>query len=419
MTRLVELKRCLALTLKGRSPVSKPTSAVLLPTLIASYEDFSGARTAASARFGFPWGVSRTRRSALPWLRLCRALALRRCASPGFLFVVNSVCLSSLRRVGLVLGSLALALPLSAANTTNPQEVPRLTEWFPSGTAVLTNLDMVLIRTAAGSNVLRLLPGSLGEHVASNLLVRLQGRSPALAMDMFKSSRTEARNIVRNPDFWLHDLPETTAYSAIRVYGLPAGKLPYGVNATLVTRRHFLQCKHNQVPLGSPLVYVTKDNVRVVRFTIDWYPIGTCDTNAYHGTNDGLILQQLNEAVPDEIIPLKLLPDDANRYFGEMPPFVSGRQSKRFGVIEAGSAPFVSQGFFGIFRPLGGPLTAWSVPMVGGDSGSTSEYVINGHLVLVMPLSSPILAAAQVLNSRHGTTELPRTIDLSAFPRVR
>jgi hypothetical protein len=318
-----------------------------------------------------------------------------------------------------MIGLLALKLSLLATNAINPNGESPPAEARAFGSAAITNLDMVLIRTVTGSNVVGLLPGSLAEHVASNVLVHLRGKSPAIAMDMFVSRLNEATNIIRNPDFWLHDLPETTAYSAIRAYGISAGRMPYGVNATLITRRHFLQAKHNLVSIGSPVVYLTKDNVRIVRRVSDWYPVGKCDTNFYNLTNDCSIVQQLNEAVPEEIVPLKLLPDDVNRYFGEMPPFISGHQAKRFGLFENASAPFVSQGVFDIFRPLGGPLPEWYVPVVGGDSGSTSEFLIQGHLVLVVPLSSPIVAAVKVLNARHGTTELPSAIDLSSFPRIR
>ena len=327
--------------------------------------------------------------------------------------------ISGIGRAGHVIGLLALKLSLLVTDATNANGVTLPAELRPTGPAAITNLDMVLSRTATGSNAMRLLPGSLAEHVASNVLIRLRDKSPAIAMNMFVSRLNEASNIIRNPDFWLNDLPETTAYSAIRTYGISAGKMPYGVNATLITRRHFIQAKHNLVSIGSPVVYVTKDNVRIVRRVSDWYPVGKCDTNFYNVTNDCSIVQQLNEAVPDEIVPLKLLPDDVSRYFGEMPPFVSGHQSKRFGLYENASAPFVSLGVFDIFRPLGGPLLEWYVPVAGGDSGSSSEYIIRGHLVLVVPLSSPIVAAVKVLNSRHGTTELPSTIDLSSFPRIR
>jgi len=288
-----------------------------------------------------------------------------------------------------------------------------------AGPAAITNLDLVLSESATGTKTMHWLPGSLGENVASNVLVRLRGKSPLEAVEMFASNRSEATNIVRNPGFWLNDLPETTAYSAIRAYGIPAGKVTYGVNATLITRRHFFQVKHNMVAIGTPVVYVTKDNRRIVRLVTDWYPVGKCDTNFFNGTNDCLVVQQLNEAVPAEIVPLKLLPDDASRYFGEMPPYISGHQSKRFGVYENASFPFASQIFYEVFRPLNGPVLDWYIPVGGGDSGSTTEYIINGHLVLVMPLSSPLVAAVKVLNSRHRTTELPTTIDLSSFPKVR
>lgn len=338
----------------------------------------------------------------------------------GVIFQTSYLRSLAVRCAGLVIALMALELSLLATDdATNTKGAALPAELRPIESASITNLDMVLIRTAAGSNVMRLLPGSLGEHVASNVLLRLRDKSPAVAMNMFASRLNEATNIIRNPDFWLHDLPETTAYSAIRAYGISAGRVPYGVNASLITRRHFLQVKHNMVSIGSPVVYVTRDNVRIVRRVTDWYPVGNCDTNFYRLTNDCFIVQQLNEAVPDEVVPLKLLPDDASRYFGQTPPFVSGHQSKRFGLYENASAPFVAQGGFEVFRPLGGLLPEWNVPVAGGDSGSTSEFIIQGHLVLLVPLSSPILAAVKVLNSRHGTTELPTAIDLSSFSRVR
>lgn len=320
----------------------------------------------------------------------------------------------------LMAGCLVLKLwMVPTAGAANGEGATTASKLSQSGLTGMTNLDLVLNLTPAGTKTVQWLPGSLGEHISSNILVRLRGKSAVQAMDMFASKREEATHIVRNPGFWLNDLPNITAYSAIRAYGISAGKVPYGVNATLVTRRHFIQAKHNMVAIGSPVVYVAKDNRRIVRSVIDWYPSPKCNTNFFNGTNDCLIVQQLNEAVPEEILPLQLLPDDANRYFGEMPPSIAGRQSKRFGVSENASTPFVEQSFYGVFRPLGGPLVDWYLPPGGGDSGSTTEYIIHGHLVLAFPSASPIIEAVKVLNSRHRTTELPTTIDLSSFPPVR
>ncbi len=283
----------------------------------------------------------------------------------------------------------------------------------------ITNLDVVLSETATGTKTVHFLRGSLAENIAGNVSKRLRGRTAATAMNMFASAPTEAERIVRNPDFWLADLPEATAYSAICAYGVSSGRVSYGVNATLITRRHFFQVKHNLVAIGSPVVYVTRDNRRIVRTVIDWSPVGKCDTNSFNGTNDCMVVQQLNASVPEDIVPLRLLPDDAGQYFGQLPPHVSGHQSKRFGIEENATGPFVSHGFYEVFRPLGGPLLDWYLPPAGGDSGSTIEYIINDHLVLALPVSSSLVTAIKVLNARHQTTELPLTIDLSMFPRVR
>src|SRR5204862_406918 len=144
----------------------------------------------------------------------------------------------------------------------------------------------------------------------------------------------ETTNIVRNPGFWLADLPEVTAYCAVRRYTLRFGdNHVYCPNATLLTPRHVFQAKHSLIPKGSGVVYVSRSNHRIVRRVIDWQPVGDCDTNTFNGMNDCMVIQQLDEPVPPEFIPLKLLPSGANQYLGDYAPVLFGHQVKSFGIV--------------------------------------------------------------------------------------
>ena len=172
----------------------------------------------------------------------------------------------------------------------------------------------------------------------------------------------------------------TTAYSAVRRYSLRFDRgSDYIPNATLLTRRHVFQVKHNRAPQGSGVVHVSRDSRREVRRVIDWQPVGNCDTNDFHWTNDCIVIQQLDKPLPQEFEPLKLLPPDARQYFGDFTPMIVGHHFKKFGIVNMVDRPFLAQGFTNIFYPFGNDRPEWFVQTVGGDcQTSDSKRAVPG-----------------------------------------
>jgi hypothetical protein len=160
-----------------------------------------------------------------------------------------------------------------------------------------------------------------------------------------------------------------------------------------------------------------------MRRVIDWEPVGNCDhkpVDTRYWTNDCSIVQLLNEPVPKEFTPLKLLPPDASAYFGEFVPCLFPHQSKTFSLVYVVDRPFLAHGCTNVFFPFGmDDRPEWFIPAAGGDSGSSAEYLIDGHLVLKERQSDEIIRAIEALNARHGAKELPERINLSRFPKIR
>ena len=275
------------------------------------------------------------------------------------------------------------------------------------------------------------LPDSFRNHVVTNLFARLAGKNPTNDVWYIAHPRIEwATNspwvppwigcifdatypeeiILTNehhyihPTFWLKDVPMVSAVSSIPSFRLliQDGGQAYEPQATLITRRHVLRVQHGAYGIGAWFRFTDTNGVHYSRQAIDVQDFDWAGNPGTYPAADNRIYQ-LGEALPDSVVPVKFLPEDAT--------------SKAKYAGTTANIYFTQWKQFYIISPRGiEPM--WDAPSIacGGNSGAATFYLVNNDLVLsplwVYSVYQTNLAA---INARNETTDELSVADLSGF----
>lgn len=207
-------------------------------------------------------------------------------------------------------------------------------------------------------------------------------------------------NLYVNPNYWLRSVPSHTAISGVPSYGIwytNTNGLYYIPNATLITRRHAIRCRHGSGGPGTPFVFFDTNGTRHTRHAIDQEYVGWTNRN---GGSDQKVYQ-LNEALPNSVIPMKLAPQSwTNLNTARVKaPLIAPNQYKLVGV-SYDNYDFRWRSAYGI----------------AGDSGSVSFHLVENELVVSPAYShTNFIHFVHVLNARNGTAEVPKVFDDSNY----
>lgn len=178
--------------------------------------------------------------------------------------------------------------------------------------------------------------------------------------------------------------------------------------AAAITPREIAQAWHTRGAVGRTVTFTDRNGVQHQR-TI---------TETSQQLGDDLVIQRLNEDLPDTITPAKVFPDDVEDYFSlatftETVGFVAYRANR----LSAGSF-FFNRGLWDL-QNTGEP--SW-IEAVSGDSGSTAFVVVHNQPVVQGGKWNDAEQCTAVHNHldaiRDFCSHPLSVIDLSEYPRV-
>ncbi|MBD2570054.1 hypothetical protein [Anabaena lutea] len=268
--------------------------------------------------------------------------------------------------------------------------------------------------------------GSLAKHCSDAVDSRVAGKSNTSAWNLYTIQDHTSSVYIRNINFWSADL--VSQLTCISPWNSQSGA---ALGITLITPRHIIACGHGgNYSTGTVIRFVKSDNTVITRTVTaskihPQYSIDSAD----------ITICCLNADLPSEIVPVKLLPDGINSYLPNLSPsyripsLCLDAQEKGLALDLYG---LDNQASFAVSYKA--PRSAFSEPIVGGDSGNPQFLIINDELVLIGVWSTATSGSAQSTNlskqisvinqliadvddlSNIGTGYQVSTVDLSGFP---
>lgn len=209
----------------------------------------------------------------------------------------------------------------------------------------------------------------LKEHAARAIRYRTEGKSPNESKPLFSLADHATPRYQRNEASWTAGLDMTP----ISPWNSHGGERVAG---TLVSPRHIVYATHFQMPVGTRVRFVAKDN-SVVERTIA-AKISPQYTQTYF---PDITVALLDSEVPDSIAFARVLPEDWRRYLEERPnlPCLTTDQEEKALVTN-----LQHLGDYASFnRPAEGPEKDFFENIIAGDSGNPAFMVVDDQLVLL------------------------------------
>jgi len=199
-------------------------------------------------------------------------------------------------------------------------------------------------------------------------------------------------NAVRSESFWAKDI-DFTAVSVWnnRGYDTPVDFRKRG--ATAITKRHVIMAKHFKLQASDVLYFTDPDGNWVSR---------TISAIADHATAD-ITVGVLDEALPDNITPVKIIPSNINDYFNvRTAPHLDIKEGYkplafRFSFEKEGLLIEISKinsstKFVSYTATVPSPFDNLSEALLAGTSGQPVFLLIDGEAVLVTSLYTTLTA---------------------------
>lgn len=214
---------------------------------------------------------------------------------------------------------------------------------------------------------------TLIENATNAISSRIMNKDAYIAKDIFSIMDHENSIYTRNTNSWVYDL-DLTSISPWNSAG--ANRMA----GTLVSPRHIVYATHYQLPIGSKIRFVTKDNVVVEKTLVN--KISQKMTGVYF---PDITVGLLDSDVPETINFAKILPETFNQYMvdlgidNKIPSLALDQQEKAlitglfalqdYAIFDGYSSTHSYGGFF--------------EQIIAGDSGNPAFLVINNELVLI------------------------------------
>ena len=209
-------------------------------------------------------------------------------------------------------------------------------------------------------------------HVAKDAVdSRLTGRDPATAMSIFSVVDHTTATYARNGAAWTSDLDLT----CISPWNSAGGSQLAG---TLVSPRHLVYATHFQIPVGSRVRFVTRDNEVVERTLVGKISPPYSGASIFPDITVGV----LDSDVPPAIGFAKILPDNWAAYLPD------GRLQIPCLALDQEEKALVTSLWWlheeaSFFPPRDGIERSFFESIVRGDSGNPGFMIVDGQLVLM------------------------------------
>jgi len=243
-------------------------------------------------------------------------------------------------------------------------------------------------------------PVSFTESTNNALLATIATKNAETDKPIF-SNYTAVDSLTRNTNNPLHNLEGVTGIIAWndRKYGKPKGTQLGGY---AVTPRHIVSARHAAYLKGDKVWFVARDNTLIER-TVIAHRSPLYRSVSY--TQGDYVIGLLDKDLPASIEPLEVLPPDFYKYLDNTEFndttwkakdvfFVHTNQKEQslfsklnniiFKVFEDPDPSEYNQsnaGYFQRARQSKNAISEWSGPVIGGDSGSPSMFIVGTKLV--------------------------------------
>lgn len=221
---------------------------------------------------------------------------------------------------------------------------------------------------------------NLVENATNAILSRLEDKNPDVAKPIFSIKDHRNKIYVRNPNGWAYDLDLTS----ISPWNSAGGDRLAG---TLISPRHIVFATHYQMPIGTTIRFITKDNIIIERTLIN--KMSSPYTGMYY---PDITVGLLDYDVPSSIGFSKILPTNWNQYIdnnkinvyanpgNKVPCLVLDQEEK---ALVSGLFNVDCQGYT-LFESSGSDsYNKFFENIIPGDSGNPAFIVINNELVLL------------------------------------
>jgi hypothetical protein len=242
-------------------------------------------------------------------------------------------------------------------------------------------------------------------------------------LNIYKTFDHAATNYVRNPSCWAYGFD----LACVAAWHSPLDQYDNNTNqrrgGTLVSPRHLLYANHYQIPHGTQVRFVTKDNTVITRVV----------SNSLTITGTDLHIGVLDADVPTNFIGFaKVLPAGYTNYFptslNSIPTLCLNQQQQALVTDILSLSPAVTNAaWLQLIAPTAATRKLFYGDKISGDSGQPCFLILHGELVVltvftgggagsgqfVASYTGPINATMQTLGGGYKLT----SVDLSRFKR--
>lgn len=210
----------------------------------------------------------------------------------------------------------------------------------------------------------------LDDSAAASITARLAGKDPSTSKAIFSLMDHESATYTRNKDCWAGGIDLTP----ISPWNSSGGNLLAG---TLISSRHIVYATHYQMPVGTKIRFVTKDN-EVVERTL----VNKASMNYAGSYFPDITVGVLDSDVPQTIGFASVLPEDWRSY---MNPDYPGTPCLALDQEEKALVTNLVRldGYAQFAAPQSDPHAPFFENIISGDSGNPAFMVVDGCLVLL------------------------------------
>ena len=261
---------------------------------------------------------------------------------------------------------------------------------------------------------------NLASYISNSIHERVYDKNPATSINLYTtkspSLNTNIPDVyIRNPSCWINGIKNISCISPAQMSGGLAPNLRRG---TLITPKHMIFAEHYYIGVpqqGVPFIFVDENNNVVRRKIMQIMPITV--QLASPEPNPDLAIGVLDQEVPSNIKPAKVLPANFESYFN-VTGNISGPNSYSIGNILTLALDqedkalikaityYQNQPEFGLgivnfseknisTNPY---ANDWEEYIVAGDSGNPIFLIIDNELVMISLWSGPFVGPFLPLN---------------------
>jgi len=249
--------------------------------------------------------------------------------------------------------------------------------------------------------------------LTSNVDLRINGKDPVLAQPIFSTQNDNDSIYVRNTDCWAYELDLTCNSVWNSSTTVPGGRRGSG---TLITKRHIIFSALYEIPEGSTIRFVTKDNVVIERTMLykKRHPSYSTSTHYYD-----ICVGVLDSDVPNTIKPCKILPEN---FLGFLPqninniPVLFINQNRNADIFDG---DFIETTLTHYTAPTNDNNSSirhqYYEQAVDGDNGTPQFFVFRNDLILLSVCTfsgTNAAAGTTLLYQKDAINKLIRDLDI-------